>query len=98
MRASWGEPKRSGNSGRYLSVLKWASEKGLSVEVYGRLWVLVTPRSPSSNASDLDVMLDPRSACSVSWSRTIPCLSTDAVTRRRARAADSRWATIQPTT
>jgi hypothetical protein len=33
---------RSGNSGRYFRVLKFDSEYGLSLEVYGRLCVLVT--------------------------------------------------------
>jgi hypothetical protein len=32
-RASSMEPKRSGNSGRYLKVLNWLSEYGLSLEV-----------------------------------------------------------------
>ena len=35
--------KRSGNSGRYLSVLNWLSEKGLSLETCGRLCDLVIP-------------------------------------------------------
>src|ERR1039458_8314808 len=39
------QPKRSGNSGRYFMVLNWLSEKGLSLETWGRLWVLVTPKS-----------------------------------------------------
>ena len=60
--------KRSGKPGRYLSVLKADSEKGLSLETCGREWVLVTPRSASSNATDLLVIELPRSACSVSCS------------------------------
>src|ERR1041385_7958800 len=56
------EPKRSGNSGRYLSVLKWASEYGLSLEQWGREWLLVTPRSASSSATGLDAIDVPRSA------------------------------------
>ena len=40
--------KRSGNSGRYFRVLNWLSENGLSLETWGRLWVLVTPRSPAA--------------------------------------------------
>src|SRR3954468_2344069 len=39
------QPKRAGNSGWYLRVLKWASENGLSLEVWGRLCDLVTPAS-----------------------------------------------------
>ncbi len=42
---------RSGNSGRYFSVLKFDSEYGLSVDVYGRLWVLVTPNDVVSHYS-----------------------------------------------
>ena len=32
VRASWIEPNRSGNAGRYFSVLNWASENGLSLD------------------------------------------------------------------
>src|SRR3954463_1304895 len=39
------QPKRLGNWGWYLRVLKWASENGLSLEVWGRLCDLVTPAS-----------------------------------------------------
>ena len=46
------EPKRSGYSGRYFIVLKWASENGLSSETWGRLCVLTTPRSVCSSARD----------------------------------------------
>jgi hypothetical protein len=42
-RASWIAPNRSGNAGRYFSVLNCASENGLSLETCGRLWVLVIP-------------------------------------------------------
>jgi hypothetical protein len=59
-------PKRSGNSGRYFRVRNWLSEYGLSFETYGRLCVLVTPRSASKNATGLELMEVPRSACSVS--------------------------------
>src|SRR5437879_4875750 len=44
---------RSGNSGRYLSVLNCASEYGLSFEQCGREWLLVTSRSASSSATGL---------------------------------------------
>ena len=33
----------SGNSGRYFSVLNWASENGLSLETWGGEWLRVTP-------------------------------------------------------
>jgi hypothetical protein len=45
--------------------LKFDSEKGLSLEVYGRLCVLVTPRSASRNATGLARIGPPRSAFSV---------------------------------
>jgi len=35
----------SGMSGRYLSVRKFDSEYGLSLDVYGRLWLFAMPRS-----------------------------------------------------
>jgi hypothetical protein len=41
-RASWIDPNRVGNVGRYFSVLNYASENGLSFETCGREWVLVT--------------------------------------------------------
>jgi len=40
-------PESVGELGRYLRVLNWLSEYGLSSETCGRLWVLVTPRSAS---------------------------------------------------
>jgi hypothetical protein len=46
----------------------------LSLETCGRLWVLVIPRSESRNATDLDVIADPRSAWTVSCSRPPRCL------------------------
>src|ERR1700694_5720069 len=61
-RASSMEPNRPGNSGRYVSVLNWASEYGLSFEQCGREWLLVTPRSASSSATGLEAMDVPRSA------------------------------------
>src|ERR1019366_169410 len=45
------QPKRCGNCGWYFIVLKWLSENGLSLEVCGRLWDLVTPRSASRSAT-----------------------------------------------
>src|SRR5215211_6032714 len=45
------DPNLSGKSGRYLSVLYWASENGLSFEQRGREWLLATPRSARSSAT-----------------------------------------------
>jgi len=44
-RGMLGRSKASGKSGRYLSVLNWASEYGLSLDTCGREWRFVTPRS-----------------------------------------------------
>src|SRR3954463_6299791 len=65
------QPKRSGNSGWYLRVLKWASENGLSLEVWGRLCDLVTPRSASIRA--VAFMGPP--AWRVSWPGGTACFS-----------------------
>ena len=64
---------RSGNSGLYFRVLKFDSEYGLSLEVYGRLCVFVTPRSARRNATGLARCGAPRSACSVSTLGVICC-------------------------
>ena len=64
--ASSMRPKRRGNAGWHLRVLKWLSEKGLSLEVCGRLCDLVTPRSASRNAVALAFIGPPRPACRVS--------------------------------
>jgi hypothetical protein len=64
--ASSKQPNRSGTSGRCLRVLNWLSLEGLSLLVCGRLWLLVTPRSASRNATGLDAMAVPRSAWMVS--------------------------------
>src|SRR4030065_2661751 len=72
-RASWIEPNRSGNPDVYLRVLNWDSEKGLSLETWGRPWVLVPPRSESSSATFLEVIEEPRSAWMVSCPGTIFC-------------------------
>src|SRR5216684_1271766 len=69
----WIEPNRSGNAGRYFSVLNCASENGLSLDTWGRECVLVTPRSASRNATDFEIMAWPRSAWIVSCSRPMPC-------------------------
>src|SRR3954466_1048522 len=73
--ASAMQPKRFGNWGWYLRVLKWASENGLSLEVCGRLCDLVTPRSASIRAVALAFMGPPRSAWRVSWPGGTACFS-----------------------
>ena len=55
-------------------------------------------RWESRNATGLDVIEEPRSACMVRESRAIPCLAQVSPIRCLASAALSRWATIQPTT
>src|SRR6267143_6868794 len=97
-RASWIEPNRPGNSGRYFSVLNWASENGLSFDTCGRPCVLVTPRSASNRATGFEVIADPRSAWTVSCSRPMPWRAHVSRMNCSARSALSRWATIQPTT
>lgn len=92
------QPKRSGKSGRYLSVLKLDSLKGLSFETWGRECVLVTPRSESSRATDLLLIELPRSACSVSCEGSMPSRRQVSAMSFLARVALSRCATIQPTT
>src|SRR5215210_5993452 len=92
------EAKRSGKPGRYLRVLNCASEYGLSLETCGREWVLVTPRSASRNATGLEVIEDPRSACTVRVPGRICCLAVVSASSRSASAACSAWATVQPTT
>ena len=84
--------------GRYFSVLNWASENGLSLETCGRECDWVTTRSASKNATGLLVMELPRSAWMVNWSRSMPCLAQVWRISTSASAADSRLATIQPTT
>ena len=70
-RTSWIEPNLAGKAGRYFNVLNWASENGLSLETWGRLWALVIPRSASRNATDFEVIAAPRSAWIVSYPRSI---------------------------
>src|SRR2546422_2714858 len=91
-RASWIEPNRSGNPGRYFSVLNWASENGLSFDTCGRLCVLVTPRSASKRAMGLEVIAEPRSAWIVNWPRAMPWRAHVAWMNCSARLALSRWA------
>ena len=61
-RVSCRYPKRAGNPGRYFMVLNWLSEYGLSLETWGRLWVLITPRSANKKATGLDLIDEPWSA------------------------------------
>src|SRR5271167_2349194 len=56
-------------------VLKWLSENGLSLDVCGRLWDLVTPRSASRSAVVFARMGPPRSACRVNWPGGTECLA-----------------------
>src|SRR4030095_11776361 len=90
-------PKRSGNSGQYLSVLNCASENGLSLETCGRLWVLVPPTAASRSAPGLRVLAEPRSACRVSAPGVMPWRVQVSPMSRSASAALSRGATILPT-
>lgn len=68
------------------------------METWGRLCVLVTPRSASSMATDLAIIAGPRSAWIVSLSRAMPCRAQVSAISRWAKVADSRRAAIQPTT
>ena len=97
-RASSRLPKRAGKSGRYFSVLNWASENGLSLETWGREWLRVTPRSASNSATGLLVIDVPRSAWRNNWPGPIPCVAQVSAINRWASAADSRGATIHPVT
>ena len=65
---------------------------------WGREWLLVTPRSASSNATGLEAIEEPLSAWLVSWLASIPCLQTLSASSRSAGRECSRLATIQPTT
>src|ERR1700745_2675555 len=92
------QPKRLGNCGWYFRVLKCASEKGLSSEICGLLFDLVTPRSCSRKAVALAFMGPPRSACSVSCPGGTPCLANVSSNKTLNRAVSSASATHQPTT
>jgi hypothetical protein len=52
--------------------LKFASEKGLSLEVRGRDSDRVTPRVSSSSAIVVEVICAPRSECKISWTASMP--------------------------
>ena len=88
----------TGEVGPVLQGLELGFADGLSSDTCGRLCDWVTPRSASSNATGLAVIEEPRSAWMVNWSRPIACLAQVWRISTSARAADSRVATIQPTT
>src|SRR5450756_600155 len=90
------QPKRCGNCGWYFIVLKWLSENGLSLEVCGRLWDLVTPRSASRSAVALARMGPPRSACRVNWPGGAGFFAAVSLKSAVNRVALSRSATHQP--
>ncbi len=77
---------------------KWDSLYGLSFEVCGREWVLVTPRSASRNATGLLAMDEPLSAWMVNVSRSMTCLVMVSASSFSASTADSASAISQPTT
>jgi hypothetical protein len=91
-------PNRSGNSGRYLSVLNCASENGLSFDTRGRACVRVTPRSANSSATGLDVIDIPRSAWIVNCLDGMAYFAQVSRMSRSASVLLSQSATIQPTT
>ena len=74
--------------------LKW----GLSFEQWGRLWLLVTPRSASKKATGLDAIEVPRSAWIVSCPGLMPCWAMESANSASASLARSERASIQPTT
>src|SRR3954465_8499331 len=81
------QPKRAGNCGWYFKFLNWLSENGLSLDVCGRLWERVTPRSASSSAVALAFIGAPRSACSVSWPYGTWCFAIASSSNGLNRAA-----------
>ena len=89
---------RSGNSGRYFSVLNWLSENGLSLETCGRLCDFVTPSDAKSCATPWEVIDGPRSLWIVSCSSDDALLDHRLADQASARSALSRCASIQPTT
>jgi len=82
---------------QYFKVLNCDSLCGLSLLTRGRLCVLVTPRSASSNATGLEAILLPRSAWIVNWRTGTFSAAMVASSNCSARDADSRVATIHPT-
>src|SRR3974377_1494740 len=98
MRAASIEVDRPGKSGRYFNVLNCVSLNGLSLETCGRECDWVMPRSASRNATGLEVIDEPRQAWMLNCARPIACLAQVWRISPSASAADSRLATIQPTT
>jgi hypothetical protein len=84
--------------GPVLERLELGLRVGLSFEQWGREWLLVTPRSASSNATGLELIEEPRSAWMVSWSGSTPCLRMLSASSRSASSAASLVASVQPTT
>jgi hypothetical protein len=64
-----------GEAGLVLERLELRLRVGLSLDVYGPLCVLRTPRSASRNATGFGVFELPRSACTVSVFGSIACCS-----------------------
>ena len=77
--------KRVGKSGRYVSVLNFASEYGLSCETEGRECDLVTPRSASRCETGCETIDDPPS---------LPFRHTNTCSRSPARVAISARAVM----
>ena len=97
-RASSTQPKRSGNSSRYLRVSNWLSECGLSSDTSGWLWVLVPPRAAIYSVTDLEVIEVSRSAWMVRSPVMLPCSTLGSAISSMASSAVLRGTTIQPTT
>jgi hypothetical protein len=78
-RASWIDPKRTGNAGRYFSVLNWASENGLS-------WLSGSARARTTCIGARVVDLDTPRRCGTRTPRRLrqsAVAVTVAVSRRR---------------
>ena len=97
-RACSTEPKRSGDAGQYFKVLNAASEYGLSLDTWGRLWLRDAPRSTINWDTGLERMDEPLSAWMVRWSRSNPWVRTASWTKSVANLADSMGASSHPTT
>ena len=97
-RAASIEAKRSGKPGRYFRVLNCASEYGLSLETCGRRVGLGDAEVGEQERDRLGGHRGAAVGVEGQLSRPISCLAIVSAISRSARAADSRWATIQPTT
>ena len=69
----------------------------MSLETCGREWDWVTPRSASSSVTGLEV-IEAAVGVDAQLAAVMPCLAQVAAISFSAKAADSRVATIQPTT